>query len=114
MHKVQPKSSAWKIFLKTLGHSSLSSLNSQPWLRVVSLSWYAMWDKFSEILHSYPVLILINFLFMYILSPEALAATVYITFKLLHLFIFTECVSYYFQSLNKFLVADQTHAVCYQ
>lgn len=73
-----------------------------------------MRDKFSEILLSYPVLVLINFLFMYILSPEALAANVYIILKLLHLFIFSECVSYYFQSLNKFLVVDQTHAVCYQ
>lgn len=57
-HKVQLKYSAWRSFLRSLGHCNLSFLNSQTWLPVVSLSWYSIKDKYSEILYDYPVLVL--------------------------------------------------------
>lgn len=40
--------------------------------------------------------------------------TVFNTLRLFHLFIFTAFDGKHFQLLNKFLVVDQTHAICYQ
>lgn len=51
---------------------------------------------------------------MDVLSPKVSTAMVYTTLRLFHLLILTEFVDKHFQTLNKFLVVDQTHAVCYQ
>lgn len=115
-HKVQPKASAWKTFLKSPHHNSSPFFSEFTALTVCCTTELVLnqrqilWDS---IWRPSPCLA-ITFKFMDVLSPKVSTATVNTTLRLSHLLIFTEFVGKHFQILNKFWVVDQTYAVCYQ